>query len=166
MADSRASHGFSRWRSGARRSCRIRRGLLSAHYLFFFSSRRRHTRFDCDWSSDVCSSDLVMDFFAPPIVFPNVTYTNQSALSTSAAHAQTKQIGSFSVTLDLLPGRFGKANTVIVLINDGNGKPVTDAQVQLITTMTIMNMGIGHVLLKDGNPIYTTTFGPHEALSS
>src|SRR2546430_727175 len=25
--------------------------------LFFFSSRRRHTRFDCDWSSDVCSSD-------------------------------------------------------------------------------------------------------------
>src|SRR2546427_8990636 len=27
--------------------------------LFFFSSRRRHTRFDCDWSSDVCSSDLI-----------------------------------------------------------------------------------------------------------
>src|SRR5579859_2119958 len=29
-------------------------------YFFFFSSRRRHTRFDCDWSSDVCSSDLVV----------------------------------------------------------------------------------------------------------
>src|SRR2546430_14960070 len=27
--------------------------------FFFFSSRRRHTRFDCDWSSDVCSSDLI-----------------------------------------------------------------------------------------------------------
>src|SRR2546430_9882367 len=26
--------------------------------LFFFPSKRRHTRFDCDWSSDVCSSDL------------------------------------------------------------------------------------------------------------
>src|SRR5256886_11294740 len=26
--------------------------------MFFVSSRRRHTRFDCDWSSDVCSSDL------------------------------------------------------------------------------------------------------------
>src|SRR5260370_41151545 len=26
--------------------------------VFFFSSRRRHTRFKCDWSSDVCSSDL------------------------------------------------------------------------------------------------------------
>src|SRR3989475_478151 len=29
--------------------------------FFFFSSRRRHTRFDCDWSSDVCSSDLPPD---------------------------------------------------------------------------------------------------------
>src|SRR2546430_4471895 len=29
--------------------------------FFFFSSRRRHTRFDCDWSSDVCSSDLQCD---------------------------------------------------------------------------------------------------------
>src|SRR5438034_9583454 len=28
-------------------------------YFFFFSSRRRHTRSLCDWSSDVCSSDLV-----------------------------------------------------------------------------------------------------------
>src|SRR2546430_4400079 len=30
----------------------------STVFFFFFSSRRRHTRFDCDWSSDVCSSDL------------------------------------------------------------------------------------------------------------
>src|SRR5690606_40300848 len=29
--------------------------------LFFFSSRRRHTRFSRDWSSDVCSSDLGTD---------------------------------------------------------------------------------------------------------
>src|SRR5256885_8929042 len=28
-------------------------------YLFFFSSRRRHTRLQGDWSSDVCSSDLL-----------------------------------------------------------------------------------------------------------
>src|SRR2546427_7865812 len=38
--------------------------------VFFFSSRRRHTRFDCDWSSDVCSSDLhhkeMMPQFAQP----------------------------------------------------------------------------------------------------
>src|SRR5438034_2176047 len=32
-------------------------------FFFFFSSRRRHTRSLCDWSSDVCSSDLFM-FYA------------------------------------------------------------------------------------------------------
>src|SRR5690606_39964483 len=31
---------------------------------FFFSSRRRHTRFSRDWSSDVCSSDLFGDHIA------------------------------------------------------------------------------------------------------
>src|SRR5437762_11405763 len=32
--------------------------------FFFFSSRRRHTRYIGDWSSDVCSSDLVVDRLA------------------------------------------------------------------------------------------------------
>src|SRR5688572_31423532 len=35
--------------------------FLFLFFFFFFSSRRRHTRFDCDWSSDVCSSDLPTD---------------------------------------------------------------------------------------------------------
>src|SRR5260370_3146565 len=34
-------------------------GYGSLLFFFFFSSRRRHTRFKCDWSSDVCSSDLL-----------------------------------------------------------------------------------------------------------
>src|SRR5437762_9826391 len=33
--------------------------LLFFFFFFFFSSRRRHTRYIGDWSSDVCSSDLV-----------------------------------------------------------------------------------------------------------
>src|SRR2546429_3714626 len=37
------AYAFGRWR-----------------FFFFFSSRRRHTRCSCDWSSDVCSSDLAM----------------------------------------------------------------------------------------------------------
>src|SRR5690606_40609505 len=32
--------------------------LFNVSLFFFFSSRRRHTRFSRDWSSDVCSSDL------------------------------------------------------------------------------------------------------------
>src|SRR5690606_39364806 len=33
--------------------------LATTSRAFFFSSRRRHTRFSRDWSSDVCSSDLL-----------------------------------------------------------------------------------------------------------
>src|SRR5699024_9450349 len=40
-------------------------------YLFFFSSRRRHTRSKRDWSSDVCSSDL------PPNALNNLNHKNQ-----------------------------------------------------------------------------------------
>src|SRR5256885_8461855 len=32
--------------------------VLERGWIFFFSSRRRHTRLQGDWSSDVCSSDL------------------------------------------------------------------------------------------------------------
>src|SRR6266480_6486414 len=37
-------------------------------FLFFFSSRRRHTRLTCDWSSDVCSSDLHTALWAGAVV--------------------------------------------------------------------------------------------------
>src|SRR5438876_2532167 len=40
--------------------------LFGFYFFFFFSSRRRHTRWTGDWSSDVCSSDLV----ATPVRFP------------------------------------------------------------------------------------------------
>src|SRR5690606_8137861 len=40
--------------------------------VFFFSSRRRHTRFSRDWSSDVCSSDLLPHSDRPRPVYCNV----------------------------------------------------------------------------------------------
>src|SRR5258707_9752226 len=47
----------------------------AAEYVsFFFSSRRRHTRYWRDWSSDVCSSDLV--FFAPELGGYFLEYNN------------------------------------------------------------------------------------------
>src|SRR5206468_9151739 len=50
----------------------IARGCSKADLLFFFSSRRRHTRSDRDWSSDVCSSDLksFSTSLAAPIISP------------------------------------------------------------------------------------------------
>src|SRR5688572_30125490 len=51
--------------------------------LFFFSSRRRHTRFDCDWSSDVCSSDLYGRSAARVIVDEEHTRLIETVLATT-----------------------------------------------------------------------------------
>src|SRR5260370_31949882 len=65
---------------------------------FFFSSRRRHTRFKCDWSSDVCSSDLGLTLVwddttgsiqKPPARKPEGVVTIHSLLPTHAkSHLQ------------------------------------------------------------------------------
>src|SRR5256885_7865821 len=41
-------------------------GCSRSCFFFFFSSRRRHTRLQGDWSSDVCSSDLSSAMALPP----------------------------------------------------------------------------------------------------
>lgn len=111
----------------------------------------------------LCSA--LMSFFAPPIVFPNETYTNQLESPTNAVDTQTKQIGPLSVTLELLPGHIDQSNTVIMLIKDKNGKLVTDAQVQLTINMQVMDMGTGHALITGGNPVYASTFDPRQAFT-
>src|SRR4030066_747682 len=40
--------------------------------LLIFTSRKRHTRFKCDWSSDVCSSDLEPAFLGEKDKYPLV----------------------------------------------------------------------------------------------
>src|SRR3712207_9265867 len=49
------------------------------YYVFFFSSRRRHTRYWRDWSSDVCSSDLVDGMVI--MYADNITDSIKSALA-------------------------------------------------------------------------------------
>src|SRR6478672_12687927 len=43
--------------------------MMYYSFFFFFSSRRRHTRSDRDWSSDVCSSDLVAVGMQPDVLW-------------------------------------------------------------------------------------------------
>src|SRR5947207_10718573 len=57
--------------------------IVSVLFFFFFSSRRRHTRSLCDWSSDVCSSDLLPLNGAPTI--PGVTPQIADGLSSPSA---------------------------------------------------------------------------------
>src|SRR5438876_10372057 len=49
--------------------------MLCSLFLIFFSSRRRHTRWTGDWSSDVCSSDLILK---SEIRKPKLEIRNQS----------------------------------------------------------------------------------------
>src|SRR6266478_7395068 len=72
-------------------------------FFFFFSSRRRHTSFDCDWSSDVCSSDLAAVRSKP---FAVITYAidpktgalskrSGAALAESFPYITVDKTGSF-----------------------------------------------------------------------
>src|SRR5574337_728717 len=60
--------------------------LYALCFVFFFSSRRRHTRLSGDWSSDVCSSDLpaisssVVPFSSCPQSLPASVFSNESTL--------------------------------------------------------------------------------------
>ena len=110
----------------------------------------------------------LMAFYAPPIVFPANSYaisTSAASPSSAAINAQTQRVGNLSVTLEVLPGRVDYANTVVVTIDDNQGNPVTDAQVQLTTNMELMDMGTAHATVKGGNPTYIATFNKDAAFS-
>src|SRR3989475_5938510 len=66
--------------------------LYYAYFFFFFSSRRRHTRFDCDWSSDVCSSDLAPGMAArgKGSIINVSSMAGQIGLAGGAAYGATK----------------------------------------------------------------------------
>src|ERR1039457_6867750 len=48
--------------------------VMCVLFVFFFSSRRRHTRLQGDWSSDVCSSDLGEEGNDQPLMVVNETW--------------------------------------------------------------------------------------------
>src|SRR2546430_10780228 len=75
-------------------------------FFFFFSSRRRHTRFDCDWSSDVCSSDLgsiisariltSISIFSSPLIFTILAHSERRrylAVETIWLRSEERRVG-------------------------------------------------------------------------
>src|SRR2546427_8929685 len=60
--------------------------------LFFFSSRRRHTRFDCDWSSDVCSSDLIPLFSGWSQIYGVKAAAAAARAAEQRAHGMEQQV--------------------------------------------------------------------------
>src|SRR5687768_4149824 len=60
-------------------------------FFFFFSSRRRHTRCSRDWSSDVCSSDLMSQTMAPRFMALATKRASTMEPSANAAGATTNR---------------------------------------------------------------------------
>src|SRR6266571_6193730 len=58
MRSDRGDKNISKSRGTRRNICCFFPACAADRLVFFFSSRRRHTRLTCDWSSDVYSSDL------------------------------------------------------------------------------------------------------------
>src|SRR5699024_9923485 len=90
--------------------------------IFFFSSRRRHTRSKRDWSSDVCSSDLTRMFLAPDALADNTDLRpSESRFESLNANSGTNAVrtglndGSYNTIYDLIL----VTNTIINNIADG-----------------------------------------------
>src|SRR5687768_17639402 len=66
-------------------------------FLFFFSSRRRHTRCSRDWSSDVCSSDLGANRLASTSLLEGLTWGYYAAHSILAKLTAASSSASPSV---------------------------------------------------------------------
>lgn len=111
----------------------------------------------------------VMNFFAPPVVFPNVDYSalanSTPATSNPAPASQTQQAGDLTATLQVLPARVGVTNIVLLTLRDAQGKTVTGATVKLSTNMTIMDMGEASATAQSGPSAYIATFDAPQAFT-
>src|SRR5688500_20384266 len=76
--------------------------------MFFFSSRRRHTRLQGDWSSDVCSSDLASPRVAP--IAGQSPKTMLVVMASAAAKPSTRRSSCAGATPARLAGKIGRAS--------------------------------------------------------
>src|SRR5207249_8590880 len=110
---------------------------------FFFSSRRRHTRSKRDWSSDVCSSDLVG---APP---GYVGFDEGGQLTESVRRK------SYSVVLldEIEKAHPEVFNILLQILEDGHLTDAKGRRVDFRNTIIIMTSNVGAQLLQKDSRI-------------
>src|SRR6267143_4195470 len=90
--------------------------LQSRTSIFFFSSSRRHTRWICDWSSDVCSSDLgLVNFFSFEDVDRAACVSVETRVEETGRILQRRALGEGKLH-DILVG-FASADDAVVRPN-------------------------------------------------
>ena len=110
----------------------------------------------------------LMSFYSPPIVYPTLSYANPVTTTTGTPtqnNTQQQKVGTFTVGLQVSPGRVTSTNTVIMSITDATGKAVTNANVEIITNMQAMDMGTAIQKATLRGTTYVATFAPGQAFS-
>src|SRR2546427_9553178 len=125
--------------------------------IFFFSSRRRHTRFDCDWSSDVCSSDLISRA-GPAAIGVDVLFVepDRSVAGADAALAQAVQGGKVVLGIagiDYRDRRFPHPPHVAPVLSSGRRElPLQQFDGQLQSRPEIDRAAAGRGLISADSP--------------
>jgi putative copper export protein len=108
----------------------------------------------------------LMNFFAPPVVFPNVSYSAPfTAITPAVPTNQTQTVNGLGVTLAVAPARVDTSNTVSISLKNAQGQAVSNATVKLALDMQLMNMGTATATIDGGNALYTTTFAADQAFT-
>src|SRR4051812_49218913 len=118
----------------------------SCLFIFFFSSRRRHTRLTCDWSSDVCSSDL--EPF--PGVGGTVTFPGNGSFGITAMTPATVDVAGG--TLVTITGTALPANPRVLVGTSATATVITSSATSLAFRAPARTAGVYdvHVFAADG----------------
>src|SRR5438093_7423757 len=95
-------------------------------YLFFFSSRRRHTRLVSDWSSDVCSSDLALEMLREQSAYEVESRLKGDVLQdlfTGSYRDEDEAAGLLRRLGYTLPGAYRVARVEAAASGDREGRP-------------------------------------------
>src|SRR3712207_9126464 len=96
-------------------------------FFFFFSSRRRHTRYWRDWSSDVCSSDLVLLERLRGVVGHGVVAVDLVNGQVSADKTYVRALVLIVVEIVIVRGRHdGVESSLGSLLSAGHAAPAHD----------------------------------------
>src|SRR2546429_822869 len=120
-----------------------------SHLVFFFSSRRRHTRCSRDWSSDVCSSDLPPAFH---VLTPGSGGTITSPLSGTGVDVKV----SYGATGDTHSPPFVDYTNDIAYVAADNGKLYKFTGVFLGTPTLVTTGGWPVTIATGGNSVNLT----------